>query len=307
MPSLPGCSVCLEGPPRSSPIICLTPTAAPRLTLPRPLSIGGGQYRKAVIKSCLHGAAAESAYRAQIIERMAGHEAELNVSERVSTILTTVDRIDRADIHALMSKIYPSASPAERFRRQDRLRRTTRALVRRHRDKIERVAHALLQHRTLSGRAIDALLPEIPAPVAYCVKLAAQTASIEVVLDFLKRERQWRQQARAERLVGQSRERESKMARLRWPWDLERGARYRAAKLGYRLHRSRKRRGAGNAGGYALVHKQSSTVVLGSGYTATIEAIMNFVERERMQLSVDGGEKPKECLTADPGHVRSGE
>jgi hypothetical protein len=40
----------------------------------------------------------------------------------------------------------------------------TRALVCRHRDKIERVACAVLQYRTLSGRAIDALLPEIPAP-----------------------------------------------------------------------------------------------------------------------------------------------
>jgi hypothetical protein len=34
----------------------------------------------------------------------------------------------------------------------------------------------------------------------------------------------------------------------RQPWDLERLARHRAAKLGYRLHRSRRRKGPDNAG-----------------------------------------------------------
>ena len=69
-------------------------------------------------------------------------------------------------------------------------------------------------------------------------------------------------------------------------WDLERLARHRAAKLGYRVHRSRRRKGAKNAGELMLIHKASSTVLLGSGYTASIEMILNFLERERMQWSV---------------------
>ena len=84
------------------------------------------------------------------------------------------DCLDLDDIDELMPKVYPGASRAEWSRRRDRLRRMTRALVRRHHDKIERVACALLRHRTPSGRAIDALLPEIPAPATHCVELAAR-------------------------------------------------------------------------------------------------------------------------------------
>jgi hypothetical protein len=107
---------------------------------------------------------------------MAGREAEL---ECLGTILRTNhanrgDRGDRDDIDELMPTLYPGASPAEWSRRQVRLRRMTRALVRRHRDKIERIASALLQYRTLSGRAIDALLPQIPAPATALVALAAR-------------------------------------------------------------------------------------------------------------------------------------
>jgi hypothetical protein len=40
--------------------------------------------------------------------------------------------------------------------------------------------------------------------------------------------------------------------------------------LGYRLHRSRKRKGPGNAGEFMLIHKASSTVLLGVGYTANV-------------------------------------
>jgi hypothetical protein len=66
-------------------------------------------------------------------------------------------------------------------------------------------------------------------------------------------------------------------------WDLERLARHRAAKLGYRVHRSRRRKGRGNAGQLMLIHKASSTVLLGAGYTATLEMILEFMEPERMQ------------------------
>ena len=63
--------------------------------------------------------------------------------------------------------------------------------------------------------------------------------------------------------------------------NLERLARHRAAKLGYRVHRSRRRKGRDNAGEFMLLHKASSTVVLGAGFTATLEAILDFMERER--------------------------
>jgi hypothetical protein len=39
----------------------------------------------------------------------------------------------------------------------------------------------------------------------------------------------------------------------RQPWDLERLARHRAAKLGYRVHRSRRRKGPANAGKLMLI------------------------------------------------------
>jgi hypothetical protein len=63
--------------------------------------------------------------------------------------------------------------------------------------------------------------------------------------------------------------------------NLERLARHRAAKLGYRVHRSRRRKGRDNAGELMLLHKASSTVVLGAGFTATLEAILDFMEWER--------------------------
>jgi hypothetical protein len=66
-------------------------------------------------------------------------------------------------------------------------------------------------------------------------------------------------------------------------WNLERLARHRAAKLGYRVHRSRRRKGRDNASQFMLIHKASSTVLLGARYTATLEMILAFMERERMQ------------------------
>jgi hypothetical protein len=72
---------------------------------------------------------------------------------------------------------------------------------------------------------------------------------------------------------------------LRDPWNLERLARHRAAKLGYRLHRSRRRKGRDNAGNFMLLHKASSTVLLGSGFTATLEMVLEFMEREATALA----------------------
>ena len=78
-----------------------------------------------------------------------------------------------------------------------------------------------------------------------------------------------------------------------WPCDLQRLARHRAEPLGYRLHRSRKRKGPGNAGEFMLIHKRSSTVVLGAGYTATVEMILDFMERERGQLGQARADLPR--------------
>jgi hypothetical protein len=69
-------------------------------------------------------------------------------------------------------------------------------------------------------------------------------------------------------------------AEPRFPWDLERLARHRAAKLGWRVHRSRKRK---DPKGFMLMDGASSAVLLGAGYTATIESILEFMERVRLQ------------------------
>jgi hypothetical protein len=66
-------------------------------------------------------------------------------------------------------------------------------------------------------------------------------------------------------------------------WNLERLARHPAAKLGYRVQRSRRRKGRDNAGEFTLIHKASSTVLLGAGFTATVESMLEFMERERIQ------------------------
>jgi hypothetical protein len=88
-------------------------------------------------------------------------------------------------------------------------------------------------------------------------------------------------------------------------WNLERLARHRAAKLGYRLHRSRRRKGRDNAGDFMLLHKKSSTVLLGAGYTAILEMILEFVERERTAL-VDAPHRPtqKTRFTSRRGSLR---
>ena len=69
--------------------------------------------------------------------------------------------------------------------------------------------------------------------------------------------------------------------------NLERLARHRATKLGYRMHRSRSRKGRDNAGEFMLIHKASSTVLLGAGYTANAEMILEYMERKRTHAAAD--------------------
>jgi hypothetical protein len=49
------------------------------------------------------------------------------------------------------------------------------------------------------------------------------------------------------------------------------------------LSRSRRRKGPDNAGKFMLLHKASSTVLLGAGFTATVESMLEFMERELIQ------------------------
>jgi hypothetical protein len=80
-------------------------------------------------------------------------------------------------------------------------------------------------------------------------------------------------------------------------WDWERLARHRAAKFGYRLHRTRRPKGPNNAGQYLLIDKASSIVLLGSGFTATLTMILDFLERPENQC----GPKPgTETLASMP-------
>ena len=92
-------------------------------------------------------------YRARIMAFMAGSEAE-------AELLGSCQGGDGDDL-------YQVALMAEQLERCDleRLRRMTRMLVRRHRDRIERVAAALLAEQDLSGERIDELVGRSVADV----------------------------------------------------------------------------------------------------------------------------------------------
>jgi len=94
-----------------------------------------------------------SAFRAAILTHMAGAEAE-------NVILGQNrggDGSDRLEIAKLSDELgFSEAEWWERY--ESRMRRQVRRLVSNHRDKIERVALALLEHQTLSAAEIDAVL-----------------------------------------------------------------------------------------------------------------------------------------------------
>jgi ATP-dependent Zn protease len=97
-----------------------------------------------------------SAYRASIMQAMAGREADRGN--------LTGDSGDRQDIEALLRRYDLDAayfglpcSNSTDFP-LDRLRKATRGLCRRHRERIERIAQALLKHETLSPEKIDNLM-----------------------------------------------------------------------------------------------------------------------------------------------------
>jgi ATP-dependent Zn protease len=106
-----------------------------------------------------------SIYRAYIMELMAGREAAELCCGSGASFVGDSDDIQQIDnlIHGEYPRdlSYFGLSPCNLsgdFNRLDRLRKATRGLCIRHREKIERVAQALIKHRTLSPEAIEALM-----------------------------------------------------------------------------------------------------------------------------------------------------
>jgi hypothetical protein len=96
-----------------------------------------------------------SLYRAKIIGLMAGAEAEKVIFGGCLGGDGGGDYKDRYQIALIADSDF---APDKWERYEPRMRRQTRRLVRKHRDKIERVARALLEHQTLSGEAIEATI-----------------------------------------------------------------------------------------------------------------------------------------------------
>jgi hypothetical protein len=99
-----------------------------------------------------------SVYRGRIITLMAGAEAEFVCTGRRGG----GDIHDRREISLTMEEVAIPNGDWERYER--RLRAKTRALVRRHRRKIEHLAKALLERRTISSRSVDRLLRQVTSP-----------------------------------------------------------------------------------------------------------------------------------------------
>jgi ATP-dependent Zn protease len=113
----------------------------------------------------LNGRDLTSVYRAYIMELMAGREAAELCCGPGGDFIGDGNDIQQIDtlIHLtydLDLERWPSL-PVGDFN-LDRLRKATRGLCIRHREKIERVARALLKHCTLSPEAIDTLMREPP-------------------------------------------------------------------------------------------------------------------------------------------------
>jgi ATP-dependent Zn protease len=95
-----------------------------------------------------------AAFRARILAYMAGCEAEKMCLGRSRV----GDADDRRQINLMFDSLLPR--DADIVRIAQRMRATTRHLVRRHRATIERVAALLLQHRNLSPAQIDRAMPK---------------------------------------------------------------------------------------------------------------------------------------------------
>lgn len=91
-------------------------------------------------------------FRDQILAWMAGAEAEIEILGH----WRGGDGDDQQKIRFALPEA--DLSPEQWRRSERRMRAKTRGLVRRHREKIEHVARALIEHRTLQADEIDALV-----------------------------------------------------------------------------------------------------------------------------------------------------
>ena len=95
-----------------------------------------------------------SAIHACIMALMAGAESEIVILGRCHG----GDSDDRLQIALIVDEASDFTPQQWWDRYEPRMRRQTRRLVRRHRDKIERVAKALLERETLQPDEVDALM-----------------------------------------------------------------------------------------------------------------------------------------------------
>ena len=96
-----------------------------------------------------------SVFRGRIMTYMAAAEAEIVCIGRC----LGGDGHDRGQIELMRGEAAAPNDDWDRYER--RLRAKTRALVRRHRDKIEHLAKKLIEWRTVSGRNVDRLLRQV--------------------------------------------------------------------------------------------------------------------------------------------------
>ena len=99
-------------------------------------------------------------HRASIIVSLAAEEAEMDVLGSASD---GYDADNESVMLCAMEMSDVALDPDQRV--MQRLRRQTARLVRKHRDKIERVAAALMERRTLSGGEIDELMHQSGPPL----------------------------------------------------------------------------------------------------------------------------------------------
>ena len=95
-----------------------------------------------------------SVYRGRILATMAGAEAQTELRGGCGG----GDGHDRREIELMAASDYADLPDAVWQRYEPRMRRQTRRLIRKHRDKIERVAAALLERDTLTANEIDAIV-----------------------------------------------------------------------------------------------------------------------------------------------------
>jgi hypothetical protein len=114
-----------------------------------------------------------SIFRGLIMTLMAGAEAEIEFFDDC----LGGDSEDRKRVDLMLRELLVGDSRyigLLRLRQETRLRRATRGLVRRHRDKIDHVATQLLERKTLQDEEIDAIVGIVPINKAPSVSALAR-------------------------------------------------------------------------------------------------------------------------------------